>query len=228
MKRIHQQEKEQIKKLFKQETIENVEDRIKILETFLQTENHITASELVKLLNENGYRIEPDFVKDTLKILCRFGFARKSRFEDGLIRYEHLHLGQHHDHMICTKCKNIVEFEDEQLEVLQESIASRYGFHMLQHKMEIYGICSDCLKDREKLMPLVTAKPGEMLVIREVTGGANVRMRLISMGLRVGDTIEIITNQDAGRLVVAVDFKRYILGRGLARKIMVQPKRFQT
>jgi Fur family ferric uptake transcriptional regulator len=49
-------------------------------------------------------------------------------------------------------------------------------------------------------------------------------MRLLTMGLRVGDALEVITNHSKGQLVIAVDFKRYVLGRGLAQKIMVQPE----
>jgi Fur family ferric uptake transcriptional regulator len=54
MKHIHSQEKEQFKKLFKQEGIDNFEDRFKVLEIFLQTENHLTATELSELLREKG------------------------------------------------------------------------------------------------------------------------------------------------------------------------------
>jgi Fur family transcriptional regulator, ferric uptake regulator len=225
MKRVHGREKEQFKKLFKQENIDAFEDRFKILEVFLQTEQHLTVSELVQHLNESGYQFEPDFVRDTLKLMCRFGFARKNRFDNGDVRYEHRHLGQHHDHMICTKCKNIYEFEDEQLENMQGQIAAAYNFHMLQHKMEIYGICSNCLKDHIQLMPLVNARQGERLEIKDITGGATARMRLLSMGLRIGDKIDIVTNRSKGQLVVAVDYKRYVLGRGLAKKILVEPVR---
>ena len=94
MKRVHSREKEQFKKLFQQENIENFEDRFKILEIFLQTERHVTVSELVQLLNDNGYSFAPDFVRNTLKLMCRFGFARKNRFDNGEMRYEHRHLGQ--------------------------------------------------------------------------------------------------------------------------------------
>jgi len=224
MKRIHNREKQQFKKLFKQEYIDNFEDRYNILETFLQTERHVTAGELLDLLNENGYRFAPDFVRDTLKLMCRFGFASKNRFDNGHVRYEHRHLGQHHDHMICTKCRTIFEFEDEKLEKLQAKIAAAYNFHMLQHKMDIYGICSECREDRAKLLPLVKAKQGERFEIKEITGGANARMRLLTMGLRLGDTVEVVTNQGKGQLVVASDFKRYVLGRGFAQKILVELK----
>jgi len=223
MKHIHRQEKQQFKKLFKQEYIDDFEDRFNILEVFLQTEKHMTSGELVKLLEEKGYNFEPDFIRDTLKLMVRFGFAKKNRFNNGPVRYEHMHLGQHHDHMICTKCRKIIEFREGRLEDLQVHIAAAHGFHMLQHKMEIYGICSECLKNRIPIMPLVMAKPGERLIIKDITGGSGARMRLLSMGLRLKDEIEIVTNPRQGQLVVAVDFKRFILGRGLAQKIMVQP-----
>jgi Fur family transcriptional regulator, ferric uptake regulator len=225
MKQIHTQEKKQFKKLFKQEHIDNFEDRFKILEAFLQTENHVTTDELVDHLTANGWQLERELVRETLKLLCRFGFARKSRFDNGIIRYEHHHLGQHHDHMVCTKCRKIIEFTDESLEELQIQIAAAYGFHMLQHRMEIYGICSNCLKNRIKLMPLVMAKPGERLIVKEITGGAGTRMRLLTIGLRLGDKIEIITNNRQGQLAIAAGFKRYVLGRGLAQKIFVAPEK---
>ena len=223
MKQIHIQEKQQFKKLFKQEHIDNFEDRFKILEAFLQTERHVTTDEMVQLLDGDGVRLDPEFVRETLKLMCRFGFAHKSRFDNGAVRYEHRHLGQHHDHMICTKCRKILEFQESQLEELQIRIAAHHGFHMLQHKMEIYGICSDCLKERIRIMPLITAKPGERLVIREISGGAGAKMRLLTMGLRLGDNIEVINNNHQGQLVIAVDLKRFVVGRGLAEKIMVEP-----
>ncbi|MDX2441739.1 MAG: transcriptional repressor [Desulfobacterales bacterium] len=223
MEHIHRQEKQQFKKLFKQEYIDVFEDRFNILEVFLQTEKHLTVDELINLLEEKGYNFEPDFIRDTLKLMVRFGFAKKNRFNNGPVRYEHMHLGQHHDHMICTKCRKIVEFREDRLEDLQVQIAAAHGFHMLQHKMEIYGICSECLKNRIQVMPLVMAKPGERLIIKDITGGTGARMRLLSMGLRLKDEIEIVTNPKQGQIVVAVDLKRFILGRGLAQKIMVQP-----
>jgi Fur family ferric uptake transcriptional regulator len=224
MKQIHNREKEQFRKLFKQEQIDNFEDRFKIMEVFLQTESHITSNELTQLLKEKGYDFKPDFVRDTLKLMNRFGFAKKNRFDNGYVRYEHRHLGQHHDHMICTKCRKIIEFKEEAIEKLQVEIASTYGFHMLQHKMEIYGICSECLKDRIKRMPLGMAKQGERLIIREFTGGTNAHMRLLTMGLRLGDKIEVVTNNNRGQIVIALDFNRFVLGRGLAQKIIVEPQ----
>ena len=222
MKQIHVQEKQQFKKLFKQEQIDNFEDRFKILEVFLQTEKHVSVNEMVERLRSNGWRLDSGFVEETLGLLCRFGFAHKSQFDNGAVLYEHRHLGQHHDHMICTKCRKILEFEEEQIEKLQIKIAAAHGFHMLQHKMEIYGICDSCLRERIQLMPLTMAKPGERLVIKEISGGSGAKMRLLTMGLRKDDRIEVITNSNQGQLAIAADLKRFVLGRGLAEKIMVE------
>ncbi len=221
MQQVHRQEKEQFKKLFQQEHIDRFEDRFHILEIFLQTEEHLTADELIEVLEKSGYRLSADFVRDTLRLMCRFGFASKNRFDNGVVRYEHFHLGQHHDHMICTKCKSIFEFRNDRLEDLQLQIAASRGFHMLQHRMEIYGICNDCLQDRTQAIPLGAAKQGERLMIKEITGGSGARMRLLTMGLRIGDQVEVITNQNRGQMVIAVDFKRFVLGKGLAEKILV-------
>jgi Fur family ferric uptake transcriptional regulator len=218
---IHKQEKEQFKKLFKQDRIDRFEDRLAILSVFLRTEHHVTIQELMHLVQEQGYDLSNDFVKETLELMCHYGFAKQNRFDNGEPRYEHHHLGQHHDHMICTKCQRIFEFQNPAMERLQLKIAAEQGFHMLQHRMELYGICRQCMERQDALIPLVSAKKGERVVIKAFKGGATARVRLLSMGLRLGDEIEIITNVNHGQLVIAADFKRLVIGRGLAQKIQV-------
>ncbi len=222
MRQLHQKEKQQFIKLFEQEQIDRFDERLRVVEVFLQTDQHVTASELAALVSENGHAAETGFVRDTLNLMCRFGFARKNRFDNGEIRYEHWHLGQHHDHMVCTKCRRIMEFTDEQLETLQGQIAAAHGFHMLQHKMEIYGICSDCMQSRQVEIPLSMARPGEKMVISGFRGGSAARLRMMAMGLRVGDGVEVVTNIGNGQVVVALAFQRLVIGRGLSQKIMVE------
>lgn len=223
MKPIHHQEKTHFKKLFQQEDIDRFEDRFRILEVFLQTEKHVTLDEFLELLRQSDYGFERDFVRDTLVMMCRYGFAQRNTFDNEPTRYEHRHLGQHHDHMICTKCGRIIEFINPALKQMQLEIARRNGFHMLQHRTEIYGICGGCLAGRALTMPLDATTPGERVVIKDFSGGASVQMRLTAMGLRRGDTAEVITNCKNGQVVMALDQKRYSLGRGLSRKILVQP-----
>lgn len=222
MNRIHDQEKEQFKKLFRHEGIRNYRDSLAVLDVFLDTEQHVTSDELTALLHKKGVALDEDFVESTLNLMCRFGFAHKIRFDNGAARYEHRHLMHHHDHMICTKCGTIIEFEDDRLEKLQAEIAERYGFYMLQHKMNIYGLCRQCMGKRVAVMPLLEAKTGERLTIEGFAGGTKAQMRMLSMGLRTGDELEVISSQSRGQLVVAVEGRRYVLGRGLSAKILVR------
>jgi Fur family ferric uptake transcriptional regulator len=223
MERIHHQEKQQFKCLFEDEGIDRIKDRLAILEVFLAIERHISFRELIAALKDSGYSFEPDFVKNTLNLLCRYGFATKKRFEGRPTLYEHRHLRFHHDHLICTKCGRIVEFESRQMEDLQVEIAALHGFHVLQHKMEIYGLCSGCLEEHVHLMPLSFAQEGELGIVGEFLGGANMQLRLATIGLRKGDEVEVVTNSGGGQLVVAVNGTRLALGRGIAGKIMVKP-----
>ncbi|MEJ5359385.1 MAG: transcriptional repressor [Desulfobacterales bacterium] len=221
---LHDQEKEQFKKLFAQERVGRPEDHLRVLEAFLSVERHLTAEELAALLEERGVRLPADFVRETLKLLSRWGFARPSRFDNGVVRYEHRHLGDHHDHMVCLKCRRIFEFKDERLEHRQVEVASRHGFHLLRHRMELYGLCAECLRERERCLPLVFAKAGEQLRVCEIGGGTAVRVRLLAMGLRPGDPIEVLTNSGQGQMAISVGGeRRLVLGRGLAQKIFVEP-----
>lgn len=221
MKALHEQEKAQFKKLFRQEKIDRFQDRLLVLETFLGTEAHMTANELMDQLPQAQPPIEIDFVRDTLRLLCQFGFARQVRFNDGRVRYEHRHLTSHHDHMICKQCGQITEFIDDNMENLQSQIAEAYGFHMLDHKMELYGICKICLDGYQGLLPLSAARPGEKAIIVDFSGGTGARIQLLQMGLRIGDVLTVVDNAGSHKITIGVANQRFIIGRGLANKVMI-------
>ena len=221
MKRSDYIEKANFKALIEADGIDRIRDRLSIIDVFLGTEEHITLEEMLHLLREKGHDFEPRFVSQCMNRMVDLGFAQKKRFEGQPVRYEHRHLGRHHDHLICTKCGKIVEFADETMERLQAEIAARSGFHMLQHRMDIYGLCSNCLSQRSPLMPLTMAKVGEIVVIREIAGGRKRQARLTDMGLRPGDLIKINNNAGRGRIILGRGHTRLAIGRGIAEKIMV-------
>jgi Fur family ferric uptake transcriptional regulator len=214
-------EKENFRALIETDGKEAIQERLNIIDVFLGTEDHVTLEEMCRLLREKGYDYTPQFVRQSLSRMVDLGFAQKKQFEGQPIRYEYRHLGRHHDHLVCTKCGKIEEFSNEDMERIQISIAAERGFHMLQHRMEIYGLCSECLSRRRPLMPLFMAKAGERVMIREMTGGRAGRTRLADMGLRPGDHLEIINNTGQGRIILAHDCTRLAIGRGIAKKIMV-------
>ncbi|NOX33636.1 MAG: Fur family transcriptional regulator [Deltaproteobacteria bacterium] len=223
MNNTHEQEKKQFKRLFQQQGIERFDLRFQVLETFLNIEHHVTIKEILSRLRQDGLKLDEGLVLSSMELLCRFGFASKIEFDDKETQYEHRHLGLHHDHMVCTKCGKILEFKDEAIEKLQLKLAAAYGFHMLQHKMEIYGICSKCMERRTAIVSLHKAKQGEKLIVKEFEAGKNMQLRISSMGLKIGDLIEIVSAGFGGQVVIAAGENRLVLGKGMAEKIRVQP-----
>ena len=219
----HEQEKKQFKRLFQQQGVDRFDLRFQVLEAFLKLEHHVTVDDVLTQLNKDKIKLDKGFVLSSMELLCRFGFASKIEFDDKETQYEHRHLGLHHDHMVCTKCGNIVEFKDEAIEKQQLKLADAYGFLMLQHKMEIYGICSKCMKNRDILVSLHKAKQGEKLIVKEFEAGKNMQHRISSMGLKTGDLIEIVSSGFGGQVVIAIGENRLVLGKGMAEKIRVQP-----
>lgn len=212
---------QQFKIIFEQEGLDRIDERLAVLEAFLSTENHMTAADLTGMLNEKGIALPEEFVAETLKLFAQYGFAREKQFTDQVPRYEHHHLGKHHDHLICVRCGAIQEFYNPEIEALQAETAREKGFHDLQHRMEIYGLCSNCLRKREAIMPLVMASPGEQVRIVGFHGHRGMERRLTSMGLKRGAEVEVIKSSGPGPLIVASGETRIALGAGMAKKILV-------
>ncbi len=218
----HEQEKKQFRRLFQQQGVDQFNLKFQVLEAFLKLEHHVTIKDIQLQLKGDGIKLDEGFIFNSMELLCRFGFASKIEFDDKETQYEHRHIGLHHDHMVCTKCGSILEFKDEAIEKQQLKVADAYGFHMLQHKMEIYGICSKCMEHRNELVQLHKAKQGEKLIVKEFEAGKNMQLRISSMGLRIGDLIEVVSSGFGGQVVIAAGENRLVLGKGMAEKIMVQ------
>lgn len=115
-----------------------------IAEAFFESEGHPNIDELYERVRRLDARIGQATVYRTLKLLVDSGLAASSRFGGAATRYEAADADDHHDHLICTRCGRIIEFRNDAVERLQEEIAASHDFVMLDHKMEIYGICSSC------------------------------------------------------------------------------------
>jgi Fur family ferric uptake transcriptional regulator len=217
----HREIHRQFKVIFEREGLDRIDERLTILEAFLSTETHLTAAELARILEEKDISLSEDFVAENLKLFSRYGFVQEKKFTGQVIRYEHRHLGKHHDHLICVRCGTILEFYSSEIETLQTEVARRMRFHDLQHKMEIYGLCSSCLRKREPTIPLTMASPGERVRIIGFMGGKGMERRLTSMGLNRGADVEVIKSSGPGPLIVASRETRIALGYGMAKHILV-------
>lgn len=118
--------------------------RVKILQ-ILETASsrHLSAEDIYKSLLEMG---EDVGLATVYRVLTQFesaGLVIRHHFESGHSVFE-LDDGEHHDHLVCTRCGYVVEFVDPLIETQQLAIAEKMKFKMSDHSLYIYGICEVC------------------------------------------------------------------------------------
>jgi Fur family ferric uptake transcriptional regulator len=114
-----------------------------VLDAFLRAKTHLTIDELTRRVREVAPTAAYSTVYRTMKFLVDEGFASARDFGGDRTLYEPAGSG-HHDHLICTACGEVQEFEDAEIERLQERVAKRHGFEMEAHRLELYGTCRQC------------------------------------------------------------------------------------
>lgn len=126
-----------------------------IIERFFESKGHFSIEDLLATVRRTQPGIGYATVYRTMKLLTASGIAHEHKFGDGLARYEPVDEETHHDHLICIECGRIQEFEEPLIEDLQERIAQRYDFSIVDHKHELYGICSQdsCRENARKKRP---------------------------------------------------------------------------
>ncbi|MDQ3364582.1 MAG: transcriptional repressor [Myxococcota bacterium] len=128
-----------------------------IVEQFLRTREHVSIDELLGKVRKRHPKVGYATVYRTLKLLVDSGLAVERQFGDGQARYEVV--GDHHDHLICMKCNLILEFEDDEIEQLQDKIAARLGgFTVLRHRHELYGLCPKAAGELDGACPREVGK----------------------------------------------------------------------
>ena len=124
--------------------LRSTHQRDEILEIFTTVGRHMSVEDLYEEVRKAHPYIGYATVYRTMKLLTEAGLAEAQRFEDGFTRYEYTSSPAHHDHLICTRCGAILEFENERIEELQADVARKKSFQVQSHKLEIYGLCSAC------------------------------------------------------------------------------------
>lgn len=112
-----------------------------IAEVFFDSGAHLSLTDLLELAKSRQPSVGYATVYRTMKLLAECGLATEHKFAENNARYEPTVAGHHHDHLICVDCGRIVEYEDDQIERLQEELARRHGFRVVAHRHEIYARC---------------------------------------------------------------------------------------
>ena len=120
-----------------------------ILDTFLRSKGHLPIEELLRRVRRKKTNIGYTTVYRTLKLMMDCGIAKERNFSGSATVYETTDEA-HHDHLICLGCGKIIEFENAEIEALQEEIARRHGFTLFRHKHELYGHCAACREEARR------------------------------------------------------------------------------
>ena len=110
-----------------------------IAKVMSESDDHPDVGELFKRVSIIDSKISIATVYRTVKLFEEFGILTKHEFKGGKARYEALN-ESHHDHLIDVKTGEIIEFVDEEIEKLQEKVAEKYGYELIDHKLELYGV----------------------------------------------------------------------------------------
>ncbi len=123
-----------------------------ILDVLGNAKKHLSAEEIYLEVRKIYENIGLTTVYRTLEILAQMGFINKFDFGDGRARYE-LTVGpktEHHHHLICIKCKRIINYADfmeaekEFLKQVEKGLSKKYNFEIKDHVIQFYGLCDKC------------------------------------------------------------------------------------
>ena len=101
--------------------------------------DHPDVDELYNRVSKVDPKISIATVYRTVKLFEEAGILTKHDFKGGKARYEAM-IESHHDHLIDIKTGEIIEFVDDEIEKLQKKVADKYGYKLVDHKLELYGV----------------------------------------------------------------------------------------
>ena len=114
-----------------------------ILDVFLREDEHTSLDQLLARVQQELPGVGYATVYRAMKLFVQANVASERHFGDGPALYEPAEQDEHHDHLICTKCGRIFEFEDETIESQQHIVAESMGLRLTHHRMTLWGECID-------------------------------------------------------------------------------------
>ena len=128
-----------IEKKCKSKGVKLTDQRRIIAKVMSESNDHPNVDELYNRVSKIDEKISIATVYRTVKLFEESGILAKHDFKGGKARYEELNEG-HHDHLIDIKSGEIIEFVDDEIEKLQKKVAEKYGYELVDHKLELYGV----------------------------------------------------------------------------------------
>ncbi|NPA52444.1 MAG: transcriptional repressor [Aquificae bacterium] len=134
---------EEFKRAVKNKGLRYTPQREQIFKEIITTKGHFEIEQMVHKIREKNIPVSRATVYRTLNIMKELGFVEEVIKIKNKTIYE-ISIKEHHDHLICTSCGKIIEFQSQDIEKLQDKICSQYKFLPKFHRLEIFGLCDTC------------------------------------------------------------------------------------
>ncbi|MGV6802186.1 MAG: Fur family transcriptional regulator [bacterium] len=117
-----------------------------IAQVMADAEDHPDVEEIHNRAHKIDNRISIATAYRTMRLFEEYDIVERHDFNDGRARYEEA-TDEHHDHLINIRTGDVIEFVNDEIEQLQKDIAAKYGFKLIDHRLELYGVP---IKDEEE------------------------------------------------------------------------------
>jgi Fe2+ or Zn2+ uptake regulation protein len=130
---------DQLKNILKTEGLRYTKQRQQVWDEIRISSEHRDAEEIYIAINKNkALKVSRATVYRTIDVLVKNNLVRKMDLGDGRALYEHKIDDGHHDHIICVETGKIIEFYNEDLEILQENIVKKHGYELVRHVHQLF------------------------------------------------------------------------------------------
>jgi Fur family ferric uptake transcriptional regulator len=126
-------------------------EREQIIKEIFATHDHFDVDTLYLTIRQKGIHISKASIYRLLPLLIEADLIRDVFLEDGHMHYEHIYGHEHHCHLRCIECRRIEEFTDPRLNDIERDLEERFGYKILEHKLEVKGLCPECQEKIRKM-----------------------------------------------------------------------------
>jgi Fur family ferric uptake transcriptional regulator len=135
---------ELFRSFIKAKGLRNTPEREEIILEIFMSQDHFDVDELYLRLRNTGSRVSKASIYRNIPLIMECGLIKEVWHEDGHMHYEPVYGQTHHCHLRCLGCGKVIEFVESDLKDIQERLAKKHDFDIVDHRLDVVGYCSEC------------------------------------------------------------------------------------